>query len=95
MRSTAVFVDAPHVLTLADLAAAFNKSEESSLNDLGAPEASSDSDPALAPRGWWKTDATRTETVGLEDSILYLRDILRKDQYDGIFGFRWARGILL
>ncbi|RDX48718.1 FSH1-domain-containing protein [Lentinus brumalis] len=88
-----VFVDAPHVLTPADLAAAFNKSEESSLNDLGAPEASTDSDPALAPRGWWKTDAARTKTVGLEDSILYLRDILRTDHYEGIFGFSQGAGM--
>ncbi|KAI0697393.1 serine hydrolase FSH [Cerioporus squamosus] len=87
------FVDAPHVLTPADLAAAFNKSEESSLNDLGAPEASTDSDPALAPRGWWKTDASRTKAIGLEDSILYLRDILSKDHYDGIFGFSQGAGM--
>lgn len=47
-----------------------------------------DSDPALAPRGWWKVDAARTNTIGLEDAILQLRDILAKDHYEGIFGFR-------
>ena len=85
-----VFIDAPHVLTPVDLAEAFrsSESESSSLNDLGAQEASTDSDPALAPRGWWKADAARTKTIGIEDSILQLRDVLSKDHYDGIFGFR-------
>ena len=85
-----VFIDAPHVLTPVDLAEAFrsSESESSSLNELGAQEASTDSDPALAPRGWWKADAARRKTIGIEDSILQLRDVLNKDHYDGIFGFR-------
>ncbi|TFK94280.1 hypothetical protein K466DRAFT_561233 [Polyporus arcularius HHB13444] len=76
-----------------DLAEAFraSESETSSLNDLGAQEASTDSDPALAPRGWWKADAARTKTIGVEDSIVQLRDVLSKDHYDGIFGFRLTR----
>ncbi|KAI0354543.1 FSH1-domain-containing protein [Trametes cingulata] len=83
-----VFVDAPHVLTPADLAEAFrSSSEESSLDDLGAPEAATETDPAMAPRGWWKVDAARTKTIGLEDSIQLLRDYLVKDHYEGIFGF--------
>ncbi|RPD57917.1 hypothetical protein L226DRAFT_547736 [Lentinus tigrinus ALCF2SS1-7] len=90
-----VFVDAPHLLTPADLAAAFgtSASEEAPVNDSGAPEASTDSDPTLVPRGWWKTDVTLTEAIGLEDSILYLRDILSKDHYDGIFGFSQGAGM--
>ena len=79
------------MLTPVDLAEAFRASSEtSSLDDLGAQEATTDSDPALLPRGWWKVDAARTKTIGLEDSILLLRDILVKDHYDGIFGFRYA-----
>ncbi|EJF61922.1 serine hydrolase FSH [Dichomitus squalens] len=83
-----VFIDAPHVLTPADLAEAFgSSSESSSLDQLGAQEAATDSDPALLPRGWWQVDAARTKTIGLEDSILQIRDLLLKDRYDGIFGF--------
>ncbi|OSC99607.1 FSH1-domain-containing protein [Trametes coccinea BRFM310] len=84
-----VFVDAPHVLTPADLAEAFQSSNESSsLDDLGASEAAAtQTDPALAPRGWWSVDAARTKTVGIEDSIMLLRDYLSKDHYEGIFGF--------
>lgn len=76
-----VFVDAPHVLSPADLARAFNTPEE-----LGAPEAT-ETDPALTPRAWWKSDAQRTQTIGAEASFELLRDVLSKDHYDGVFGF--------
>ncbi|KAH9847736.1 serine hydrolase FSH [Lenzites betulinus] len=81
-----VFVDAPHVLSPADLAEAF-QTESSSLADFGAAEATTETDPALAPRGWWGVDASRTNTPGLEDSILRIREYLVKDHYEGIFGF--------
>lgn len=71
------------MLTPADLAEAFqSSSESSSLEDLGASEAATETDPALAPRGWWSVDASRTKTDGLEDSILLLRDYLVKDHYE-------------
>ncbi|KAI0687098.1 serine hydrolase-domain-containing protein [Cytidiella melzeri] len=76
-----VFVDAPHILSPADIAESFNTAEE-----LGASEAS-DADPALAPRAWWRTDAQRTKTIGVEASFEMMRDILSKDHYDGVFGF--------
>ncbi|KAI0338381.1 FSH1-domain-containing protein [Trametopsis cervina] len=76
-----VFVDAPHVLSPADMAATFNTPE-----DLGAAEAG-ETDPALQPRAWWKTDAQKKQTFGVEQSFELLRDILSKDHYDGVFGF--------
>ncbi|RDX53785.1 hypothetical protein OH76DRAFT_1479564 [Lentinus brumalis] len=88
-----VFIDAPHVLVPVDFADAFRaKPGTSSLSDSGAQGTStdSDSDPALAPRYWWnlKADpAARSKTIGVEDSILLLRDVLSKDHYDGILGF--------
>lgn len=76
-------MDAPHVLSPADLAEAFQTSSEAkSLDDFGAGEAAAETDPALAPRGWWSVDGSRTKTDGLEDSILLLRDYLVKDHYD-------------
>ncbi len=89
-----VFIDAPHVLVPVDFADAFRaKPGTSSLSDSGAQGTSTDtdSDPALAPRYWWnlKADpAARSKTIGVEDSILLLRDVLSKDHYDGILGFR-------
>jgi len=82
-----VFVDAPYVLTPVDMAFLNSSSNSSSLDDLGAPEAVAEQDPALAPRGWWKAQADRNQTAGLEESLALLRDILAKDQYEGVFGF--------
>lgn len=76
-----VFLDAPHVLSPADIASSFNTPEE-----LGASEAA-EVDPALKPRGWWKADPERKQTIGIEASITLLRDVLKKDHYDGVFGF--------
>jgi len=82
-----VFVDAPHVLTPVDMAVLTSQSPESSLDNLGAAEATTETDPALAPRGWWRVNEDRTQTNGLEDSLAVLRDVLAKDHYDGVFGF--------
>lgn len=70
-----VFLDAPHVLSPADLAETFNTTEE-----LGAAEAE-ESDPALQPRGWWKVDRGRMKMNGIEASLDLLRDTLQKDRY--------------
>ncbi|KAI0262227.1 serine hydrolase FSH [Gloeopeniophorella convolvens] len=78
-----VFVDAPLVLHPVDLTG-----HGASADAFGAAEASTASDdPALTPRGWWKTDLTRTRTDGLEESIAQLRDILRGQRFEGVFGF--------
>ncbi|KAG1781978.1 serine hydrolase FSH [Suillus placidus] len=82
-----VFVDGPIVLLPVDLDGA---SSTASLAALGASEAnttSSGSDPSTTPRAWWKTNPEKTIAHGLEDSILFLRDILQRDRYDGVFGF--------
>ncbi|KAI0034841.1 FSH1-domain-containing protein [Vararia minispora EC-137] len=78
-----VFVDAPVILRPADLVETFG-----STADLGAAEATPDADdPALTPRAWWKTDASRTRTGGLLESVEVLRDILKAGRFDGVFGF--------
>ncbi|KAJ3554426.1 hypothetical protein NM688_g3117 [Phlebia brevispora] len=77
-----VWLDAPYVLSPADLAETFNTPA-----DLDAAEAETETDPAMQPRGWWKVDAKRTNTLGVEASFDLIRDVLHKDHYDGIFGF--------
>ncbi|KAF7979026.1 hypothetical protein HWV62_44007 [Athelia sp. TMB] len=79
-----VFVDAPVVLQPADIAGF-------SSQDLGAAEAST-TDPALTPRGWWVkptygSDGKILSLDGLQESLLALRDILKADRYEGVFGF--------
>ncbi|EMD32934.1 hypothetical protein CERSUDRAFT_118363 [Gelatoporia subvermispora B] len=81
-----VFVEAPHILSPVDLTASFS-STNTTLSDLGAAEAADETDPALAPRAWWKADAARTQTIGLEESLIFLRDILKETHFDGVFGF--------
>ena len=72
-----VWLDAPFVLSPADLAETF-----SSPADLDAAEAEEDTDPAMRPRGWWKVDTKRTRTDGIEQSFELIRDVLKKDHYD-------------
>ncbi|VDC05098.1 unnamed protein product [Peniophora sp. CBMAI 1063] len=81
-----VIVDAPIVLYPADLVETFGPSAD--LSSLGAGEASAAAeDPKLTPRGWWKTNQDRTSADGLEDSVAFLRDVLKEKHFDGIFGF--------
>lgn len=69
-----VFVDAPHVLQPVDLVG-------SSTSEFGASE-TSNSDPALTPRAWWKTNGGKTQAFGLDVSFVTLRNILKADRYE-------------
>lgn len=69
-----VFLDAPLVLQPADLFGA-------STADLGASEANAD-DPTLTPRGWYKHSLDKTKAIGLDESLLLLRDTLKERKFD-------------
>lgn len=78
-----VFINAPHVLEPVDLTG-----HGITLDALGASEVSAVSeDPALKPRAWYKSDPTRTRTDGLEESLAFLRDTLKAQRLEGVFGF--------
>jgi Serine hydrolase (FSH1) len=68
-----VFIDAPHVLVPADLPG-------HSLEWLQAAEsvAMTKGDSSLTPRAWWKSNSEKSVCIGLEQSLLFLRDILRE-----------------
>ncbi|KII95558.1 hypothetical protein PLICRDRAFT_34452 [Plicaturopsis crispa FD-325 SS-3] len=88
-----VFVDAPHILYPADLAATFGESAD--LSAVGAADATVD-DPTLTPRGWWKVGTgvgVEKEESGMVESLLMLRDVLKGDHYDGILGFSQGAGM--
>ncbi|KAK0456838.1 FSH1-domain-containing protein [Armillaria borealis] len=74
------FIDAPHVLQAEDLFGGASESNESTL------EASTE-DPTLTPRGWFRAFADKTRAVGLDESLILFRDILKERTYDGVFGF--------
>ncbi|KAF5388746.1 hypothetical protein D9757_004767 [Collybiopsis confluens] len=81
-----VFIDAPLVLEPQDLF-------ENEPTEL--PEVSSDPlrDPSAVLRGWWKfADKQKQVSVGMEDSLVFLRDVLKDEvengrRFDGLFGF--------
>ncbi|KAH7925296.1 FSH1-domain-containing protein [Leucogyrophana mollusca] len=77
-----VFIDAPLILHPVDLV---GSSAITALGALGVPEAASD--PNMTPRAWWKSNADRTVTHGMEESLLLLKDTLSRNRYDGVFGF--------
>ncbi|OAX42819.1 hypothetical protein K503DRAFT_862784 [Rhizopogon vinicolor AM-OR11-026] len=80
-----VFVDGPIVLHPVDPG---GSSASTSLTVLGASEADmTSSDSSATPRAWFKLNPERTAAHRLENSLLYLRDILQRDRYDGVFGF--------
>ena len=78
-------MDAPHVLNPVDLKETFGT--ESDLDAVGASETSGEEDPSMAPRGWWHPKGDRAQ-ASMEASILAIRDLLVKDHYEGVFGFR-------
>jgi hypothetical protein len=77
LTARTVFVDAPHILQPADLAATFGTPDS-----FDSEAAAADGDPALLPRAWWKTDATRSSSIGLEESLAALREVLRGARFD-------------
>jgi hypothetical protein len=76
-----VFLDAPHVLKPVDI----DGVTANALISSGA--SSSTPDPTLTPRAWWRMNAELTGAPGLVESLQMLRDVLRRDQYEGVFGF--------
>ncbi|EGO00769.1 hypothetical protein SERLA73DRAFT_178698 [Serpula lacrymans var. lacrymans S7.3] len=81
-----VFVDGQTVLHPIDLVGL--SFPTTSLDALGAPEASAaDSDPSLTPRAWWRSNPERTVAHGLDESLLMLKEVLKRDRFDGVFGF--------
>jgi len=80
MHGLTVFIDGPIVLRPVDLD---GTSASTSFVAFGASEAdTTSSDPSVTPRAWWRTNSERTAAHGLEDTLLYLRDILQRDRYD-------------
>ncbi|KZO93849.1 hypothetical protein CALVIDRAFT_539502 [Calocera viscosa TUFC12733] len=81
-----VFPDGPIVVHPPDEAC----SSVSLTDENGMPlyrEASIVIDPCSTLRGWFIYNETRTKYQGVEESLRFLRSILKAQQFDGIFGF--------
>ncbi|KAJ8581304.1 hypothetical protein M405DRAFT_832776 [Rhizopogon salebrosus TDB-379] len=89
-----VFVDAPIVLHPVDVSG-------SSTSILSAArrvvDTTRSSDPSTAPRAWWRLSwdcpFTHDSEMDVSESLLHLREILRRDRYDGVFGFSQGAGL--
>jgi len=76
-----VFVNAPHILLPSELSGAPSQFDS---EEVVSEEAS---DPNTAPRGWWKSNQTRTKAEGVQTSILVIRGLLMTQRFDGVLGF--------
>ncbi|KAF8911612.1 serine hydrolase FSH [Gymnopilus junonius] len=87
-----VFVNAPLILLPTDL---FTSPQSLDSEASGSGIVDTQSNPETALRGWWKTqkDKDRANTSGLKESILFLRDVLKEQKFDGVFGFSQGAGL--
>jgi len=80
-----VFLDGPHILQPVDMPLDFGS--------LDRPESvESATDPELIPRAWWRSNEERTVYIGIDESLVYMRDFLQKEvaskgPFDVVFGF--------
>ncbi|KDQ13935.1 hypothetical protein BOTBODRAFT_55683 [Botryobasidium botryosum FD-172 SS1] len=69
-----VFVDAPHVVD----------PEGDDPHDHATVDLT---DPTLTPRAWWPIDPVTQAYTSVEETMVFLRDLLAKDRFHGVFGF--------
>ncbi|KAJ6618731.1 serine hydrolase FSH [Mycena sp. CBHHK59/15] len=81
-----VFVDGPITLQPADLFGSAPQTESIAAITLDALGASEASDTNVS-RAWWTWNQNKTEAVGLLDSLILIRDILKTRTFDGVLGF--------
>ncbi|KAJ7905146.1 FSH1-domain-containing protein [Mycena leptocephala] len=81
-----VFVDGPKILQPVDLVGATPgaTSTATTLDALGASEAI---EPNTESRAWWTWNNTRSNALGLPESLALLRDVLKTRTFDGVLGF--------
>ncbi|KAF5365325.1 hypothetical protein D9758_005416 [Tetrapyrgos nigripes] len=73
-----VFLDGPHILEYADI--------PGDPTALGGASTSLE-DPSLIPRAWWRWKPDSQKAEGLEETLVFLRDRLNVERFDGVMGF--------
>lgn len=75
-----VFVTAPHTLLPVEMLGARVDSEGP---DEGGPTAEQiQNNVNTAQRAWWRVNEDGTEAIGLTESIIYLRNIMKETTFD-------------
>lgn len=82
-----VFVDAPILLQPTDM-----PQMSTSAQALDTIQASPE-EPELQPRAWWRANQEKTQYYGVPQTVEYLRDYLKGQRFDGVFGFSQGAGM--
>ncbi|QRV83842.1 hypothetical protein RhiJN_11858 [Ceratobasidium sp. AG-Ba] len=82
-----VFLDAPILLQPADMPQSFSSVQ--ALDTIQAPP----EEPELQPRAWWRANREKTEYYGVGQTVEYLRDYLKDQRFNGVFGFSQGAGM--
>jgi len=72
------FAEAPLVLEPVDMPG---------FRESAAPRSGASTPLDLVPRGWWRANEDRTVYHGAEESIQYIKELMIKEKFDGVFGF--------
>jgi len=86
-----VCLDGPHILQPVDMPLDFGS--------LDRPEAVETTvDPELIPRAWWRSNEDRTVYIGVDETLVYVRDFLKKEvegkgPFDVVLGFSQGAGM--
>ncbi|CAK5278161.1 unnamed protein product [Mycena citricolor] len=51
------------------------------------------SEEGAEARGWFKWNASKNEAEGLAESLVMIRDLLKSQRFDGVFGFSQGAGM--
>lgn len=82
-----VFLDAPILLQPADLPQNFASAQ--ALDTIQAPP----DEPELQPRAWWRANLDKSIYYQVPETIEYLRDYLKDQKFNGVFGFSQGAGM--
>lgn len=75
--NTTVFLDAPHILQPIDVALDFGTIERPPEPEQVDPAA--EVDPETIPRAWWRANDDKTVYRGVDETLVYVRDFLKKE----------------
>lgn len=82
-----VFLDAPILLQPADMPQSTGSVQ--ALDSIQAPP----EEPELQPRAWWRANREKSIYYGVPQTMEYLRDYLKDQKFNGVFGFSQGAGM--
>ncbi|KAG8876590.1 hypothetical protein FRB98_007234 [Tulasnella sp. 332] len=65
-----------------------------SSSSMSAVQSQEEQDPEAVARAWWRSNPEKTHYSQLSETVKYLRDLMHKEQFDGVFGFSQGAGLV-